>query len=194
MQEYKVRGGVGKSALTVQFVHDIFLERYDPTIEDSYKKNITIDGNQITVDILDTAGTDQFLGLHSVYVKSGHGFILVFSLDDINSMHEVEALRDPVLLLKEAEGIGKTIPMVLCGNKCDLEDRTVERSWAVNLSRDWGGVPYYETSAKTGINVDEAVVDLVRQLIKADRLGHLEPVTRKRLLKGRRSGRPCTIL
>ncbi|EGG12836.1 uncharacterized protein MELLADRAFT_87137 [Melampsora larici-populina 98AG31] len=65
-------------------------------------------------------------------------------------MHKVEALCEPILLLQEAEGIGKTIPMVLCGNKFDWEDHM------------------YETSTKTGINVDEVVVDLVRQLIKAE--------------------------
>ena len=50
--------GVGKSTLTVQFVQNIFVEEYDPTIEDSYRKQITVDGQQILLDILDTAGCE----------------------------------------------------------------------------------------------------------------------------------------
>lgn len=61
MREYKLvvlgSGGVGKSALTVQFVQSIFVEKYDPTIEDSYRKQIDVDGQQCMLEILDTAGT-----------------------------------------------------------------------------------------------------------------------------------------
>lgn len=52
MREYKIvvlgSGGVGKSALTVQFVQGIFVEKYDPTIEDSYRKQVEVDGVQGT--------------------------------------------------------------------------------------------------------------------------------------------------
>ncbi|CAH7687258.1 P-loop containing nucleoside triphosphate hydrolase protein [Phakopsora pachyrhizi] len=178
MKEYKIvimgGGGVGKSALTVQFVHDMFVERYDPTIEDSYRKMVTVDGNKVTVEILDTAGTEQFVALHSLYVKSGDGFLLVFALNTLDSIHELEALHESIVRIKEAEGYTEKIPIVLCGNKCDLEERTVQRSWAVGLSQDWGGVPYYETSARKRINVEEVIADLIRQIIKADRLGHLD--------------------
>lgn len=61
MREYKIvvlgSGGVGKSALTVQFVQGIFVEKYDPTIEDSYRKQVEVDAQQCMLEILDTAGT-----------------------------------------------------------------------------------------------------------------------------------------
>ena len=61
MREYKIvvlgSGGVGKSALTVQFVQGIFVEKYDPTIEDSYRKQVEVEGQQCMLEILDTAGT-----------------------------------------------------------------------------------------------------------------------------------------
>lgn len=61
MREYKIvvlgSGGVGKSAITVQFVQGIFVEKYDPTIEDSYRKQVEFDGQQCMLEILDTAGT-----------------------------------------------------------------------------------------------------------------------------------------
>lgn len=65
MREYKIvvlgSGGVGKSALTVQFVQGIFVEKYDPTIEDSYRKQVEVDGQQCMLEILDTAGTVSFV-------------------------------------------------------------------------------------------------------------------------------------
>ena len=65
MREYKIvvlgSGGVGKSALTVQFVQGIFVEKYDPTIEDSYRKQVEVDGQQCMLEILDTAGTVSLL-------------------------------------------------------------------------------------------------------------------------------------
>ena len=67
MREYKIvvlgSGGVGKSALTVQFVQGIFVEKYDPTIEDSYRKQVEVDGQQCMLEILDTAGTVRLMKL-----------------------------------------------------------------------------------------------------------------------------------
>ena len=84
MREYKVvvlgSGGVGKSALTVQFVTGAFLERYDPTIEDFYRKEIEVDCSPSVLEILDTAGTEQFASMRDLYIKNGQGFVLVYSL------------------------------------------------------------------------------------------------------------------
>lgn len=67
MREYKVvvlgSGGVGKSALTIQFVSNRWIERYDPTIEDFYRKEIEVDGSPCVLEILDTAGTEQFASM-----------------------------------------------------------------------------------------------------------------------------------
>ncbi len=66
MREFKVvvlgSGGVGKSALTVQFVSGHFMEKYDPTIEDFYRKEIEVDHTPCVLEILDTAGTEQVRG------------------------------------------------------------------------------------------------------------------------------------
>ncbi|KAK7713035.1 Ras-related protein rsr1 [Botryosphaeria dothidea] len=56
-------GGVGKSCLTAQFVQNVWIESYDPTIEDSYRKAIDVDGRSVVLEILDTAGTEQFTAM-----------------------------------------------------------------------------------------------------------------------------------
>lgn len=81
MREYKLvvlgSGGVGKSALTVQFVQGVFVEKYDPTIEDSYRKQVEVDGQQCMLEILDTAGTVSSIKFHcnaNQIIVSSHFF------------------------------------------------------------------------------------------------------------------------
>lgn len=91
---------MGKSALTVQFVRGVFVSTYDPTIEDTYRKVIVIDGQQAVVEILDTAGTEQFMALKELYMKSGQGFVLVFSLTHLGSVNELGPLREQIVRIK----------------------------------------------------------------------------------------------
>ncbi|GAA6054679.1 hypothetical protein JCM3770_006383 [Rhodotorula araucariae] len=166
------QGGVGKSALTVRFVHALFVEKYDPTIEDSYRRNLTVDGITVALEVLDTAGTEQFMSLSTLYMRSGEGFLLVFSLTSIESLSELRGIHEQIQRIKETTVVPSSeqrVPIVLVGNKLDLvRERQVSRDVAVNLSRSWGGVPYYETSARKEINVTEIFEDVVRQMIKAD--------------------------
>ena len=72
-------GGVGKSALILQFVSGQFPKQYDPTIEDFYTKKIDVDGSAILLEILDTAGQDEYSAMRDQYILSGEAFILVYS-------------------------------------------------------------------------------------------------------------------
>ncbi|KAI8984610.1 small GTPase superfamily [Mycotypha africana] len=167
MKEFKLvvlgSGGVGKSALTVQFVQSIFVEKYDPTIEDSYRKQVEVDGQQCMLEILDTAGTEQFTAMRDLYMKSGQGFILVYSITSQVTLTDLHEIKDQINNVKGNEDV----PMVLVGNKCDLEsERMVSREKGMSLSQQWGGKPFYETSARFKINVDEVFYDVVRQINK----------------------------
>ncbi|KAK4102139.1 ras-domain-containing protein [Parathielavia hyrcaniae] len=159
-------GGVGKSCLTAQFVHNEWIESYDPTIEDSYRTQKSVDGRQVVLEILDTAGTEQFVAMRDLYMKTGQGFLLVFSIASKTSFEELETLRDDIIRIKDDEDI----PIVIVGNKADLEDqRAVDRAKAFALSQRWNA-PYYEASARTRTNVDEAFIDLCRQMLRRDDL------------------------
>ncbi|KAF7899718.1 hypothetical protein EAF00_004054 [Botryotinia globosa] len=158
-------GGVGKSCLTAQFVQNIWIESYDPTIEDSYRKVIEVDGRQCMLEILDTAGTEQFTAMRELYMKTGQGFLLVFSITSQSSLNELSELRETIIRIKDDENV----PIVIVGNKSDLEqDRVVSRQAAFNVSQSWGNAPYYETSARRRANVDEVFIDLCRQIIRRD--------------------------
>ncbi|KAL4822860.1 hypothetical protein H8958_013435 [Nasalis larvatus] len=101
MREYKLvvlaSGGIGKSALTVQFVQGICVEKYDPTIEDSYRKQVEADAQQCMLEILDTAGREQFTAMRDLYMKNGQGFALVYSItaqSTFNDLQDLESKRN----------------------------------------------------------------------------------------------------
>lgn len=157
-------GGVGKSCLTAQFVHNEWIESYDPTIEDSYRTQLQVDGRQVVLEILDTAGTEQFVAMRDLYMKTGQGFLLVFSITSPSSLNELAGLREEIIRIKDDENV----PMVIVGNKADLEEsRVVQRAKGFSISQRWGA-PYYESSARTRTNVDEVFVDLCRQMLRKD--------------------------
>ncbi|KAK4624413.1 Ras-related protein Rap-1b [Fulvia fulva] len=158
-------GGVGKSCLTMQFVQGVFVERYDPTIEDSYRKHVDVDGRSVILEIMDTAGTEQFTAMRDMYMRLGQGFLLVFSITSASSLRELVELREQIVRTKG----DPHFPMVLVGNKSDLEeDRAVSRAKAFQLSQSWGNIPYYETSARKATNINEVFVDVCRQIIRKD--------------------------
>lgn len=117
------------------------------------------------INSLDTAGTEQFgsferkphislviiksnpaiVAMRDLYMKTGQGFLLVFSIASASSLAELAGLRDEIIRIKDDENV----PIVICGNKADLEDqRTVPRTKGFSLSQRWGA-PYYESSART---------------------------------------------
>jgi len=166
LREYKLvvlgSGGVGKSALTVQFVQGIFVEKYDPTIEDSYRKQIEIDGGQCMLEILDTAGTEQFTAMRDLYMKNGQGFVLVYSIIAQSTFNDLPDLREQILRVKDKDDV----PMVLVGNKCDLNDqRVISTDNGNDLAKKFG-CAFLEASAKTRLNVEQIFHDLIRQINK----------------------------
>uniref|UniRef100_A0A672FFJ2 small monomeric GTPase n=1 Tax=Salarias fasciatus TaxID=181472 RepID=A0A672FFJ2_SALFA len=155
-------GGVGKSALTLQFMYDEFVEDYEPTKADSYRKKVVLDGEDVQIDILDTAGQEDYAAIRDNYFRSGEGFLLVFSITEHESFTATSEFREQILRVKEEEAI----PLLVVGNKSDLEERRqVSAEEAAAKAGEWG-VQYVETSAKTRANVDKVFFDLMREVRK----------------------------
>lgn len=169
-KQYKIvmlgSGAVGKSAITVQMVSGHFLSSYDPTIEDSYRTTININNQDIILNILDTAGQEEFYALRDQYMRSGDGYIIVFSITSVTSFLEVNAIKEQLNIVLDSDD-NTLIPIILVGNKCDLEEyRQVQSSDAQRLAEEWK-VKYFETSAKNKTNINRIFEELV-YLIEAN--------------------------
>ena len=153
-------GGVGKSALTLQFMYDEFVENYEPTKADNYRKKTTVAGQQCQIDILDTAGQEDYAVIRDNYFRTGEGFLCVFSVTERETFDSMRDFREQILRVK----VDDQVPIILVGNKTDLKDqRVISGDEANALAHTWG-VTYIETSAKTRYNVDQIYYDLVVQV------------------------------
>lgn len=152
-------GAVGKSALTIQFFQKQFVEDYDPTIEDSYVQHSEIDGQWCILDVLDTAGQEEFSAMRDQYMRKGDGFLLVYSVVDRRSFANLEHFYTQILRVKDRDSYA----MLLIANKIDLvHQRKVSLAEGLELAARLK-VPYIETSAKDPpVNVDAAFHQIVR--------------------------------
>ncbi len=157
-------GGVGKSALTVQFVQNIFVQRYDPTIEDSYRKRVEIGGTIRKLEILDTAGTEEMAMSRRESIRKADGFILVYSVISRTSFSELNEYHDEICRIRGATDF----PIVLCGNKCDLlDDRIVEEEDGKLKAKMWKA-HFLEASARTRVNCQKVFKVLCQEVIDRD--------------------------
>jgi Ras-related protein Rap-1A len=133
---------------------------------------VEVDGQQCMLEILDTAGTEQFTAMRDLYMKNGQGFILVYSITAQSTFNDLQDLREQILRVKvrsykflfifKFNKIIKInfkdtddVPMVLVGNKCDLEDeRVVGKELGKQLAQQFN-CSFMETSAKAKINVND---------------------------------------
>eukprot|EP01112_Ceratiomyxa_fruticulosa_P020087 TRINITY_DN6740_c0_g1_i2.p1 TRINITY_DN6740_c0_g1~~TRINITY_DN6740_c0_g1_i2.p1 ORF type:complete len:198 (-),score=23.47 TRINITY_DN6740_c0_g1_i2:9-602(-) len=148
-------------------------DTYDPTIEDNYRKQATIDDETCLLDILDTAGQEEYSALRDSYMRNGQGFVCVYSVINRGTFAEINILRDKICRVQDKANV----TMVLVGNKCDLvNERKVSTQEGQALARSFG-CPFVETSAKKRINVEEAFFQLIRE-IRKDRKGREAGSTR----------------
>ncbi|KAJ6237831.1 ras-like protein [Anaeramoeba flamelloides] len=152
-------GSVGKSCLTIQYLQGRFVQDYDPTVEESYTKITVIDNKPATLQLFDTAGQTEFRTVENLHVQKGDAFLLVFSLTSRTSFAAIRKIHDRIKKIKET-----SVPILVVGNKSDLtSERLISREDAEEAAKKMG-IPYLETSAKTGENVTESFERLVRLL------------------------------
>lgn len=95
-----------------------FVQDYEPTKADSYRKKVTAGGQEAQLDILDTAGQEDYAAIRDNYYRSGEGFLCVFSIADRDSFTNTLEFREQILRVHEKDNV----PFILVGNKADMED------------------------------------------------------------------------
>lgn len=207
-------GGVGKSAITLRFVRDFFVQNWEATIEDAYRKTMKVDESTVTMEILDTAGQEDFSTLRAQWMMDKEAYIFVYSLVDRDSIDQLYSFIE--LLEQVCIGQSAVPPIIFVGNKKDLTDTSPQRK-AVSpddvahlmkaceeissriamrdehsdMSKHTEGwhMLHFEASALSGERVDEMFEVLVREIKER----------KKRAPKVERKSQPwyqkwCTIL
>ncbi|XP_066213626.1 GTPase ERas [Saccopteryx leptura] len=188
LPEYKAvvvgASGVGKSALTIQLNHQCFVEDHDPTIQDSYWKEMTLDQEGCILNVLDTAGQATHKSLRDQCLAVGDGVLGVFALDDPSTLTQLQQMR-------ATWGPHYTRPLVLVGNKCDLVTAAGDaHAAAIELAKSWGA-PFVETSAKTRQGVEEAFTLLIHEIQRVQEVLAKEAEAGSRKAKARHQKTMC---
>jgi len=149
---------VGKSSLTIQFVDGMFVDDYDPTIENTFTKMLKVRGQEYFLRLVDTAGQDEYSIFPVQYSIDIHGYCLVYSINSLKSFEVVKVIYEKLL-----DMTGKVhVPIVLVGNKVDLHmERCVSTEEGKRLA-EYMKADFIEVSAKQ----NSAVNDLFQTLIQ----------------------------
>eukprot|EP00051_Salpingoeca_urceolata_P006255 m.83027 g.83027 ORF g.83027 m.83027 type:complete len:861 (-) comp14748_c0_seq2:161-2743(-) len=151
---------------TEEIARDVLDASSDQTLVQARKSQMSSkadDGQTCLLDILDTAGQEEFSALREVYTRAGQGFALVYDICNASSLAEAEALCRFVRRIKELE-VHEPVPAVLVGNKVDLVHERAVSTDQGQRAADRMGIPFLETSAKTGVNVAAVFEQIVRRV------------------------------
>ena len=171
-----------------------FIENYDPTIEDSYRKQVSVDGQACMLEVLDTAGQEDYTALRDQWVREGEGFVLVYSITSRSSFSRIQNFHQHIQRVKGlaitttstttsstssgpnatfllptspsamSSGPGAQAPVMLVGNK---SDRGTDRDVSMQEGQALArslGCEFVEASARNCVNVEKAFYDVVRAL------------------------------
>jgi len=154
--------GVGKSCLLLRFAEGTYYaESYISTIGVDFKiRTVDVDGRTVKLQLWDTTGQERFRTITSSYYRGAHGFAVVFDVSDSSSFSNVSRWMQEV-----SRYASDTSSKILLGNKADLEDVRAVDYETVKEYADSIDIPYLETSAKTGKNVDAGFLNLTRSIM-----------------------------
>ncbi|KAL6057195.1 RAS1 protein, variant 2 [Balamuthia mandrillaris] len=135
-------GGVGCTALISRLLNDDFREDYDPTIEDTYVAHVSCKGKPFLLNMLDTAGQEEYSAMRDQWIRLGQGFMVVFSLGSHKSFLDVWDLMEQTLRVKDTD----RVPVVLVGNKADLQqDQRITDEAIQHCARSFN-CPYFRVT------------------------------------------------
>ena len=175
MASFKVvllgEGQVGKTSFLFRYIDGLFCSEYVATMHLDFNiKEVQVDQQLVKLQIWDTVGQERQnrTTLAKSYVRGAHGCILLF---DVSNRASFEVIGEWARLYRDYTG-GQTAAenLVLAGNKADLEERQVDRQEAEAQAKKLRAL-YFETSAKTGAEVDSAFLGLARQMLQTKPAG-----------------------
>ena len=161
---------VGKTCFILRYTDNIFQEVYLSTIGIDFKtKTETVNNKQYKIYLYDTTGQEKYKSIALNIIKNAQGIILMYDITDRKSF---ESIPDWIKSVKDAKG--SNFPMILLGNKLDKEDvRVIKEKEGKELADEYK-IKFFETSNKTGTNIQEAGMALVNEILKINNLENRE--------------------
>lgn len=159
--------GVGKTSLMNQYVNKKFSVSYKATIgADFLTKEVLVDDRLVTMQIWDTAGQERFQSLGVAFYRGADCCVLVYDVNNAKSFDTLDSWRDE-FLIQASPRDADAFPFVVIGNKIDVEEnkRMISQKRAMSFCQSKGGIPYFETSAKEAINVEQAFEVIARHAL-----------------------------
>ncbi|EPE03000.1 ras-like protein rab7 [Ophiostoma piceae UAMH 11346] len=161
--------GVGKTSLMNQYVNKKFSASYKATIgADFLTREVPVDDRQVTMQLWDTAGQERFQSLGVAFYRGADCCVLVFDVNNAKSFEAIEGWRDE-FLVQASPRDPDNFPFVVLGNKIDVEDskRVISNKRALTFCQAHG-IPYFETSAKEAINVEQAFEVIAKNALQQE--------------------------
>ncbi|CAO3650419.1 unnamed protein product [Mucor hiemalis] len=162
--------GVGKTSLMNQYVNKKFSNQYKATIgADFLTKEVLVDDRLVTMQIWDTAGQERFQSLGVAFYRGADCCVLAYDVNNSRSFESLDQWRDEFLVQASPRDPDR-FPFVLLGNKIDVEEsrRMVSQKRAMAWCQSKGNVPYFETSAKEAINVEQAFQTIAKNALSQE--------------------------
>ena len=153
---------VGKSNILLRYIHDKFNEEFQSTIGVEFgAKNLKIEDKIYRIQIWDTAGQETFRSITRAYYKNSVCACVVYDITNKNSFQNIKSWLEDCK--KQSP---KTVFLILIGNKVDLEDKRQVTYEEGSVFAEQNGMLFFETSAKTGKNIEELFIQSSYEIAK----------------------------
>ncbi|KAM9482783.1 ras-related protein rab7-like isoform 2-T2 [Clarias gariepinus] len=160
--------GVGKTSLMNQYVNRKFSNQYKATIgADFLTKEVMVEDRLVTLQIWDTAGQERFQSLGVAFYRGADCCVLVFDVTAASTFKTLDSWKDE-FLIQAGPRDPDNFPFLVLGNKIDLENRQVTTKRAQAWCQSKNNIPYFETSAKEAINVEQAFQTIAQNALKQE--------------------------
>ena len=159
-------GGVGKTSIVMRYCDGVFRENYIMTIGSNFAvKNLPLPEIEtyVKLQLWDLAGQPHFSFVRLPFYKGSSGVIYVYDVTSQESLANLPAWKT------EVEKAVSGLPSIVCANKIDLEPRTVNEENGREMTNSLGALDYFETSAKTGVNVHAAFSKLAEEVVRQNK-------------------------
>ncbi|XP_018620545.1 ras-like protein family member 12 [Scleropages formosus] len=154
--------GSGKSALTVKFLTKRFISEYDPTMEDTYSSEETVDQQPVLLKVMDTADQEGPVNCER-YLTWANAFLVVYSIDDRRSFEGCQQYLEVVTA--HTKSLQLETPIIVLGNKVDMERyRQVSKSDGVTLASRYGGLFFEVSACRDFVSVQQVFHEAVREV------------------------------